>query len=137
MASQPPARDLLPTVTSMQEKAGGLGVTLGTSSPDASIGDFAVAELRHNSTVRLSLRGELDMATRPRVERALILAEDSDATVIELDLGGLTFMDSSGLHLVLDAHRRAGEKGHKLVVLEGPEAVQQVFELTGTAHLFR
>jgi anti-anti-sigma factor len=46
-------------------------------------------------------------------------------------------MDSSGLHVVLGARRRAGEKGHKLVLLEGPEAVQQVFELTGTAHLFR
>ena len=77
------------------------------------------------------------MATRPRVESALIRAEDSDAAVIVLDLGGLTFMDSSGLHLVLDARRRAGEKGHKLVVLEGPEAVQRIFELTGTADLFR
>jgi anti-sigma B factor antagonist len=102
-----------------------------------SSGEFAVAEFRHDSTIRLSLRGELDMATRPRVENALIRAEDSDAAVIELDLGGLTFMDSSGLHLVLNARRRADEKGHKLVLLEGPEAVQQIFELTGTAHLFR
>jgi anti-sigma B factor antagonist len=112
-------------------------VTLRTEAPEVSSGDLAVAEHRHNSTVRLSLRGELDMATRSRVENALIRAEDSDAAVIELDLGGLTFMDSSGLHVVLDARRRAGEKGHKLVLLEGPEAVQQIFELTGTAHLFR
>jgi anti-sigma B factor antagonist len=98
---------------------------------------FAVVESRKDSTVRLHLRGELDMATRAQVESALKRAEDSDAAVIELDLGGLSFMDSSGVHVVQDAHRRAGEKGHTLVLLKGPATVQHVFEVTGTQPLFR
>lgn len=112
-------------------------VTRRIDSPDAVNGPFAVEESRNGSTVRLYLRGELDMATRARVESALIRAEDSGASAIELDLGGLTFMDSSGVHVALDAHRRSRQKGHSLVLLEGSETVQWVFELTGTAQLFR
>jgi anti-anti-sigma factor len=77
------------------------------------------------------------MATQARVESALIRAEDSGASVIELDLGGLTFMDSSGVHVALDARRRSREKGHGLVLLGGSESVRRVFELTDTAQLFR
>jgi anti-sigma B factor antagonist len=98
---------------------------------------LAVAELREGSTVRLHLEGELDMATRPQVERALLRAEDSGAAVIELDLSGLTFMDSSGLHIALEARDRALQKGHSLVLLEGAESVQRIFELTATEQLFR
>jgi anti-sigma B factor antagonist len=112
-------------------------VTSRIDSPDAVNGAFVVEESRNGSTVRLYLRGELDMATQARVERALIRAEDSGASVIELDLGGLTFMDSSGVHVALDARARSREKGHGLVLLEGSESVQRVFELTGTAQLFR
>jgi anti-sigma B factor antagonist len=75
------------------------------------------------------------MATRAQVESALIAAEDSGATVVELDLSGLTFMDSSGVHVALEARSRAREKGYTLVVLEGTEMVQKVFKLTGTDHL--
>jgi anti-sigma B factor antagonist len=96
---------------------------------------LAVAELRDGSTVRLQLRGELDMSTRPQVERALRRAEDSGAVVIELDLGGLTFMDSSGVHIALEAHDRAERQGHTLVLLEGADTVQRIFKLTGTEHL--
>ena len=112
-------------------------MTRGIDTPDAVNGAFAVEETRNGSTVRLYLRGELDMATRTRVESAVIRAEDSGASVIELDLGGLTFMDSSGVHVALDARHRSREKGHSLVLLEGSESVQRVFELTGTAQLFR
>jgi anti-sigma B factor antagonist len=106
-------------------------------SPEAGDGALAVAELRNGSSVRLYLRGELDMATRAKVESALSRAEDSDATVIVLDLGGLTFMDSSGVHVGLDAHHRAREKGHTLVLREGSATVRRIFELTGTVDLFR
>jgi anti-sigma B factor antagonist len=96
---------------------------------------LTVGEFRDGTTVRLSLHGELDMATRAQVESALIGAEDSGATAIELDLSGLTFMDSSGVHVALEAGSRAREKGYTLVVLEGAEMVQKVFRLTGTDHL--
>jgi anti-sigma B factor antagonist len=106
-------------------------------SPEAGDGALAVAAFRNGSTVHLYVRGELDMGTRAKVESALSRAEDSNATVIVLDLGGLTFMDSSGLHVALDARHRAREKGHTLVLHDGSAMVRRIFELTGTADLFR
>jgi anti-sigma B factor antagonist len=115
-------------------------VTRSAGSRDGDPGDarilpFDVAELHDGSTVRVLLRGELDMATRPRVERALRRAEDSGAAMIELDLGGLTFMDSSGVHVASEAHERARRKGHTLLVLEASERIQRIFEVTGSGHL--
>jgi anti-sigma B factor antagonist len=112
-------------------------VTHGIEPQNGGDGAFAVEEVRNDSTVRLNLRGELDMATREQVEDALIRAEESDAKVIELDFAGLTFMDSSGVHVALDAGQRAREKGHTLVLLEGSQMVQRIFALTGTEELFR
>jgi anti-sigma B factor antagonist len=94
-----------------------------------------VTELRDGSTVRLRLQGELDLSTRPRVEDALAQAEESDPATIELDLGGLTFMDSCGVHLALEAQERALAMGHTLVVLPAPDRLQRIFRLTDTERL--
>jgi anti-sigma B factor antagonist len=107
------------------------GVERFTGSP------LSVKEVRYDSVVRISLIGELDFATRAQVEAALARAEQSDPGVIELDLGGLTFMDSSAVHLSLEAQDRARRMGHSLVLLEGSAIVQRVFELTATKRLFR
>lgn len=82
--------------------------------------------------IRLALGGELDIATAPTAERELLHAERDGNGVIVLDLRHLTFMDSTGLRLVLSAHARLHEAGARLVVCPGPEAVRRVFELTRT-----
>jgi anti-anti-sigma factor len=110
---------------------------VGRDPPTRTAGcDLAVVEFRDGSTVRVYLEGELDISTRALVENAIIRAESSGATRVELDFGGLTFMDSSGVQVALDARCRAQEKGHLLVLLEGNGTVQKVFTLTGTDHLF-
>jgi anti-anti-sigma factor len=105
-------------------------------SAQTAASELVVLVSREDSTVWVYLLGELDMCTRAQVESALLQAESSGAARVELDFGGLTFMDSSGVHVVLDALGRAREKGHRLVLHEGPGTVQKIFTLTGTDHLF-
>jgi anti-anti-sigma factor len=81
--------------------------------------------------LRVRLRGELDVATAPLAEDGLKTAEASEPALLALDLGALTFMDSTGLRLVMAADARAREAGRRLVVVRGPDAVQRVFQLTG------
>jgi anti-anti-sigma factor len=95
---------------------------------------FAITEQSRNGSVFLALRGDLDIATIPQLEQALERAREASQT-LTLDLRELTFMDSSGLRVILSEHQRATDSGRKVSIVPGPSAVQRVFELTGTTEL--
>jgi anti-sigma B factor antagonist len=80
--------------------------------------------------VRLSVSGELDIATAPQLDHALGRAQ-ADAALVILDLRELQFMDSSGGHLIAAASGRAGQAGGRLVVVRGPVQVGRIFALVG------
>ena len=84
---------------------------------------------RRDGTAVLSLSGELDLASAPRLDEALFECEDGAPTIL-LDLRGLTFMDSSGLRVILAADARARSRGGRLMLVPGPPSVQRVFQLT-------
>lgn len=82
--------------------------------------------------MRITLEGELDIATAPEVEAALRDAADEPAPgPCVLDLRALTFMDSSGLRAILSANGAARRDGWQLRLVAGPPAVQRVFEICG------
>jgi len=74
----------------------------------------------------VAVRGELDIAAADAVERELIVAERSGARCIALDLRELSFIDCSGLRVIVAAHLRAATR---LVIVRGPPRVHRVFEL--------
>jgi anti-sigma B factor antagonist len=74
-------------------------------------------------------RGELDMATAGAVELELKRVREADFQAIVLDLGGLSFMDSSGLHLVMRWAEESSKDGFRFELEPGPPAVQRIFEL--------
>jgi anti-anti-sigma factor len=80
--------------------------------------------------VRLSVLGELDIATAPQLNHALAGAQ-ADAALVILDLRELEFMDSSGANLIAAASGRARQAGGRLVVVRGPVQVERVFALVG------
>jgi anti-sigma B factor antagonist len=80
--------------------------------------------------VRLSLAGELDISSAREIEGELSRIEASKPTIVVLDLKGVTFMDSTGLRVVVRADARAREGGWRLAIVRGPEAVQRVFRIT-------
>lgn len=82
------------------------------------------------STVRLSVSGELDIATAPQLDHALGCAQ-ADAALVILDSRELQFMDSSGAHLTVAARGRARQAGGRLVVVRGPVQVERIFALVG------
>lgn len=77
------------------------------------------------------LVGEHDLATKSEIEAALESAFDwGDA--IAVDLSATDFIDSSTLHALVAAARRATESGRGFSLVLGEEdSVRQVFELTG------
>ena len=74
------------------------------------------------------LAGELDMDTTPELERTL---REPRARLVVLDMRDLAFMDSSGVHAIVNAAARVRRLGQRLVILRGPPDVDRLFELTG------
>jgi anti-sigma B factor antagonist len=99
--------------------------------------EFRVETQTKGRLTTLTVAGELDLVSSPVLERELEKAYVLDADVILLDLRGLAFMDSTGLHLLVKAQQRAGEAGHRLALTRGSEQVQRLLDLTGVADLVK
>lgn len=80
------------------------------------------------STHRLALEGELDMATTARA-RAEVMDVLEHGAVLELDLAGVTFMDSSGARFLLWAGRTAQVCDVRLVLVAASGPVQRLLAL--------
>lgn len=82
---------------------------------------------------RVALKGELDISTAGRVEEQIDALSTAALDLLILDLRELSFMDSTGLRLVvrIDEAARAGDT--RFVIVKGPETVQRVFEIVGLA----
>jgi anti-sigma B factor antagonist len=103
--------------------------------PDRRLNAFAIrvrplalSALREGDAQVIVLEGELDMATVPELVSAIEVAEATDARIVVLDLRRLEFIDSSGIHVIVDARRRMPER---LIIVRGPPGVHRVFELCG------
>ena len=94
------------------------------------LGMLKVHSLRAGDIHVIELDGELDIAGAPAVERALKRAEACGASTVVLDLRRLRFIDTSGLRVVVLAHRR---RAGRLALVRGSPAVQRVFEICGLA----
>ena len=85
------------------------------------------------STHVLALRGELDVATVPRLADPLRVAIAAGKTSVVIDLGELTFLDSTGLMVLLNGLRRVVRQGGNLVISCTNPTVLRLFDITGTA----
>jgi anti-sigma B factor antagonist len=83
--------------------------------------------------VHLRPAGTLDLATAPVLEAQLAELRDAGFRELVIDLRGLTFMDSSGLRLVLRWNSAARADGFRLSLVPGAPRIQRVFDLTRTA----
>lgn len=78
----------------------------------------------------LTIRGELDIASAPTLSSAIESA--CSAGAVRLDLSGLEFMDSMGMHAILRAALSATADGWGLSIVPARESVQRVFAISGT-----
>ncbi|SDD66108.1 STAS domain-containing protein [Actinokineospora iranica] len=85
---------------------------------------------------RLVIRGELDYMTAPDLTAALGSLRLHSGSTLTLDLAGLGFCDSTGLSVLLGAHKRMASLGGKLTVSAIDPNLARVLTITGLAHLF-
>lgn len=84
----------------------------------------------------LALDGELDPHTVPLLQREFDRVVGMGTTQVVFDLDRLRFIDSSGLRVLLLAHRTLSERGGDMVLTRPSEAVSRLLDITGLdAHL--
>jgi anti-anti-sigma factor len=93
--------------------------------------DFSVSVGRHRDVVRLAVEGELDLATAPTLSAHLEAASGTPGRAVVVDLERLTFLDSSGVALLLRAARRATAEGWTLSIVRTPAQALSVLKLCG------
>jgi len=96
----------------------------------ASVGDFAITRepLAAGGAV-VRVEGELDMATAPALEEALVETGFSERVVI--DLTGCTFLDSSAVRLLVASVRDSEAAGGQLELVAPEPGVLKVLEISG------
>lgn len=92
---------------------------------------FDVVVTSRNGWVTVAVIGELDLASAPRVRTEVAAVVADGGTRLVLDLGGVAFIDSTGLGVVLGAVRRVRGAGGTIRLVVRESAVLRVFELTG------
>ncbi len=99
---------------------------------------FSAREGDEEGTWVLAVGGEIDVATSPELRRELHQLADRKPARIIVDLGDVTFIDSSGLGVLVGTLKRLREEGSgDILVLEGlQEPVRKVFDITGLTNLF-
>ena len=87
--------------------------------------------------VVLRVSGEIDIQTSPLLDDHLqrVLAEG--ASSITVDLGGVTFLDSTGLSVLIAGLKRCQTEAGDLRVVSPRPNVRKVFEVTGLTDAFQ
>jgi anti-anti-sigma factor len=97
------------------------------------LGSLAMRSQRDGDVHTIALDGEVDIATCARVEQELLRAETTDAAAIVLDLTKLTFIDSTGIRLLVMTEARTRADRSRLTLRRPPDSVMRTLQLAGVA----
>jgi len=100
---------------------------------DDSATTFRVRADERPGAVVITAEGELDLVGAPRLREAI---PTSGTTPVVLDLGGVGFMDSSGLRSLLEARQACLDAGREFAIARPTEPVRRVLELVDLSREF-
>jgi anti-anti-sigma factor len=99
--------------------------------PSSLPAPFRVDVHPERDAVRVVPVGELDLATSEVLERQLHELRRAGFQRVVLDLRELTFIDSSGIRVVLAEHQFAEQAERRFSLIHGPPVVQRALEVCG------
>jgi anti-anti-sigma factor len=97
---------------------------------------FTCETAQEGDRIVVSMQGEIDLAVAPALQRDLLALVDRPAAKITVDLGGVTFLDSSGLGALYRARQAADARGIPLRLESVPDHVMRVLDVTAMTPRF-
>jgi anti-anti-sigma factor len=99
-------------------------------------GAFSVTFTRAGRAVTVAVSGDVDGDTAPVLRDRLVdVLEGQGNRSVSVDLSGMTFIDSSGLSVLVDMHRRAAERGADFVLRNARATTMRVFDIVGMSEI--
>ncbi len=89
-----------------------------------------------NGASVITLRGEIDVYTAPRLRQTLIDLVDSGVTNIVVDMEKVDFLDSTGLGVLVGGLKRVKDKDGSLKLVATQDRILKIFDITGLARVF-
>jgi anti-sigma B factor antagonist len=97
---------------------------------------IALRVARDGATAVVSIDGEIEFATAPKLRATLLELVHDGPTCIVLDLAGVSFLDSAGISLLIQAKKRLATGSAELVLRRPRSNVRRVLQVTGVDDLF-
>jgi anti-sigma B factor antagonist len=115
--------------------------SISTPPPSAAAEDGTtplIIDVREEGAeTHIVLTGELDLLTAPRLMRALLdLDDDGVRAAVVLDIRQLSFIDSTGLSVLIAQHKKSEAEGKSMVIYGPTPTAKRLFEITGLTDIF-
>jgi len=98
--------------------------------------EFGISEQRRDGVSVITPCGEIDVATAPGLRDHLDNVIGRETGPIVVDLTSVTFIDSTGLGVLIGAQRRCDEAERVLRIVVSEPRIRKVFEITGLTDHF-
>lgn len=109
---------------------------MSTVQPPSPPEPFSLAVRPDGDEVTVAPTGDLDIATADALDREVRELRTSGFDRVVIDLRDVTFIDSSGLRVLLSLRNDAKRDGHHLELVPAARQAQRIFSLTRTGGLF-
>ena len=95
-----------------------------------------IEQSQSSSESLIRVVGEVDLYSSPELRKAILEAVPSVQGELAIDLGGVTYIDSSGVATLVEGLRSAREHGTRFALVTPSRAVMQVLELARLDTIF-
>jgi anti-anti-sigma factor len=96
-----------------------------------------IKEEKKGSIVIFSLKGRLDSAATPEVEKKILEAIKNSTHDIILDFSQLEYLSSGGIRLLVHCHKEIEKQGGQVFLSSVPKPIEHILYITGFLHYFK
>jgi len=98
--------------------------------------DLDVETTQQGPASVLTLRGEIDVYTAPRLRQTIVDLVDGGASKIVVDMEKVDFLDSTGLGVLVEGLKRAKSRDGTLSIVVTQDKILKIFDITGLNKAF-
>lgn len=98
--------------------------------------DLVIETRMVENTPVLDLSGEVDSYNSPKLREKMVALIDQGAPYLVINMGGVDYIDSTGLGTLVGGLKRATEKGGAIRIICPNEQIYKVFSITGLVKVF-